>query len=104
MATHKFEKLRQPIKADPKRNRRAERARQEAVRELVEHNLAEVRKARQITQEEIARQLGIAQSGVSRIENQDDALLSTLRDYVEALGGQLEVVAVFDGERIPIAS
>lgn len=104
MTTQKFEKLRQPIKADPKRNQRAERARQEAVRELVEHNLAELRKARQITQEEIALQLGIAQSGISRIENQDDALLSTWREYVEALGGRLEIVAVFEDERIPLAS
>jgi hypothetical protein len=44
-----------------------------------------------------------SQGQVSQIERRDDLYLSTLRDYVEALGGTLEVAAVFDDERTPIA-
>ena len=39
---------------------------------------------------------------MSQLENQSDLYLSTLKRYIEALGGELEVVAVFDGERIEI--
>jgi hypothetical protein len=39
---------------------------------------------------------------VSQLENQSDLYLSTLKRYIEALGGELEVAAVFDGERIEI--
>jgi hypothetical protein len=42
------------------------------------------------------------QSNVSRLERQDDLYLSTLQGYVEALGGQLEVSAVFPEERIAL--
>jgi hypothetical protein len=42
------------------------------------------------------------ESGVSQLENQSDLYLSTLKRYIEAVGGELEVAAVFDGERIEI--
>lgn len=64
--------------------------------------LAELRSHRGVTQVELADRLGTAQSGVSRIERRDDLFLSTLADYIEALGGHLEISAVFDNERIPI--
>jgi hypothetical protein len=44
----------------------------------------------------LAEALDVSQPNVSRIEHQDDVFLSTLRSYVEALGGRLEVRAVFD--------
>jgi transcriptional regulator with XRE-family HTH domain len=66
--------------------------------------LAELRERRGVTQVELARRLGTAQSGVSRIEHRDDVYLSTLREYVEALGGRLEVSAVFEGERVTVAT
>ena len=47
------------------------------------------------TQEELAASLGVGQDTVSRIEQRSDVLLSTLRRYVEAMGGELELVARF---------
>lgn len=58
-------------------------------------DLAELRGARNLTQEELAERLKISQSNVSRLEHRDDILLSTLRQVVEAMGGELKVEAVF---------
>lgn len=61
--------------------------------------LAELRQAKGATQAEVAERAGWKQAAVSRLEvRADDARLSTLRRYVESLGGELKVVAVFKGE------
>lgn len=60
---------------------------------------AKLRKARRLTQVEIAKRLGIAQENVSRLENRSDMLVSTLRDYIRAMGGDLRLVALFPGEK-----
>jgi hypothetical protein len=60
-----------------------------------ESTLQTLRKANRFSQVEIAEGMGLEQSAVSRLEKQDDMLLSTLRRYVEAMGGELEVVARF---------
>ena len=66
--------------------------------------LAELRSARGVTQVELARRLGRRQGSVSELERRDDGFVSSLREYVEALGGRLEVSAVFDGEPpVPLA-
>ena len=57
--------------------------------------LAELRARQALTQREVAGSLGVSQANVSRIEHEEDLYLSTLRSYVEALGGRLEVNAVF---------
>lgn len=57
--------------------------------------LSLLRTEKGLTQEDIAELLNMSQSNVSRIEHEDDVYLSTLSDYVTALGGQLEVNAVF---------
>jgi len=57
--------------------------------------LRELRKAHHRTQASMAEQLGISQDGVSRLEKRSDLLLSTLRNYVEAMGGNLHLVAEF---------
>ena len=57
--------------------------------------LAELREAQHITQQQVAKVLGVSQANVSRIEHQDDVYLSTLSNYITALGGQLEIKAVF---------
>ncbi len=54
-----------------------------------------IRVARQQTQTAVAEQMRVPQSAVSRLESQSDCLLSTLRKYVGALGGTLEMRAVF---------
>ncbi len=63
--------------------------------------LAELRKESGLTQEETAARTGeMTQSEISKLERRDDHLLSTLRMYVEALGGELQVVAVFGDKTI----
>lgn len=57
--------------------------------------LKHLRQAVERTQEELATSLGVGQDTVSRIERRSDILLSTLRRYVEAMGGELELVARF---------
>jgi len=71
--------------------------------EIVAYNLTELRKIREVTQSELAEALGVRPPSVSRVEHTDDLQLSTLRGYVEALGGRVEVTAVFGDERFPIA-
>jgi transcriptional regulator with XRE-family HTH domain len=61
--------------------------------------LAELRKARLLTQNRLAEVLHVNQGAVSKLEQRSDMYLSTLRSYVEAMGGQLDIRAVFpDGE------
>jgi DNA-binding Xre family transcriptional regulator len=64
--------------------------------------LGELRQSRNITQVQLADVLGISQGNVSRLEGRSDVYLSTLRSYVEALGGHLEIAAVFGDERVPV--
>ncbi len=61
--------------------------------------LREIRKLRALTQEDVARSLGGKQVYVSRIEQRADVKLSTLRDYVQALGGELQLLVTFPGDQ-----
>lgn len=72
-----------------------ERVKREAIEEFDRMGFASLRKARQQTQAELADKLGIDQASVSAIENRSDLLLSTLTKYVRALGGDVEIRAVF---------
>jgi len=60
-----------------------------------EMSLQDLRKAMSRTQVEIARALKVGQDTVSRYEQRTDMLLSTLQDYVEAMGGELDLIARF---------
>ncbi len=64
-----------------------------------EMTLRDLRKAHQLTQERMAEALRISQDGVSRIEKRSDFLLSTLRSYVEAMGGKLRLIAEFPNRK-----
>ncbi len=66
-----------------------------------EMTLQELRQARKLTQVRIAKALGISQDGVSRLEKRSDLLLSTLRKSIEAMGGNLSLVAEFP-DREPV--
>ncbi len=57
--------------------------------------LKDLRKRAGQTQEEMALALGVGQDTISRLEKRNDMLLSTLRHYVESIGGQLTLVATF---------
>jgi transcriptional regulator with XRE-family HTH domain len=66
-----------------------------------EMTLRELRQARKLTQVRMAKALGITQDSVSRLEKRSDLLLSTLRKTVEAMGGNLSLVAEFP-DRPPV--
>lgn len=61
--------------------------------------LAEIRNAIGMTQADLASKLDVTQGSVSKIENAADMYLTTLRKYVEALGGKLHLTATFSGGR-----
>ena len=77
-------------KLSPESRARAEARAKEMMAEML---LAEIRKSVGLTQEELAEKLGITQPSLSKLENQDDMQIGTLRRLVEALGGQLEIIA-----------
>ena len=66
-----------------------------------EMTLRELRHARKLTQVKMAKKLGVTQDSVSRLEKRSDLLLSTLRKTVEAMGGNLSLVAEFP-DRAPV--
>jgi transcriptional regulator with XRE-family HTH domain len=66
-----------------------------------EMTLRDLRKALALTQQRMAEALHISQDGVSRIEKRSDFLLSTLRSYIEAMGGKLRLVIEFP-DRKPV--
>lgn len=61
--------------------------------------LETIRRSAAMTQSELAKQLGVGQDAVSRLERQPDMLVSTLRRYVESAGGKLELVVHLPGRR-----
>lgn len=69
--------------------------RQAAKAELERLGFGKLRQARQLTQVQLAERLDVPQAAISRMERRTDLLLSTLRQYVEGLGGQLELRVVF---------
>ena len=99
--TRKYEELRNKVRARPGAAERVAARVAELEREA---SLAEIRKALELTQQQLAASLGLTQPGISRIENEADLFVSTLRNYVEALGGELEISAVFEDLKIPIKS
>lgn len=78
---------------------RREEIKKEALAELERIGFGKLRQARHQTQVALAERLDVPQAAISRMERRTDLLLSTLRGYVEGLGGKLELRAVFpDGE------
>jgi transcriptional regulator with XRE-family HTH domain len=75
-----------------------------AAKILIEEELTlrDLRKAHSLTQAQISQALNMTQDGVSRLERRSDLLLSTLRSYVEAMGGKLKISAEFP-DRAPVS-
>jgi DNA-binding XRE family transcriptional regulator len=96
MAVNVNDKIR---KLDPAQRKKVEARAAELIEE--EMTLRELRRARQLTQVRMAKALGITQDSVSRLERRSDLLLSTLRKTVEAMGGNLSLVAEFP-DRVPV--
>ena len=72
----------------------------EIEQEVLAMNLRALRESAGKTQEELAALATLSQAELSRFEKREDHLLSTLRRYVEALGGTLEVCAVFGDRKV----
>ena len=96
---HKFKKLSEPILADPCERAKIDQLKRASL-DAVE--LTRLREARGMTQREVAETLDVSQANISRIEHEDDLYLSTLSGYVAALGGRLELRAVFPDEIVEI--
>lgn len=79
-------------KMDPARRERVERRVEEALRAMP---LEGLRDARELTQSQLAQVLGVSQGAVSKVERRTDMYISTLRSYVRAIGGDLQIRAVF---------
>jgi transcriptional regulator with XRE-family HTH domain len=81
---------------------RQDRAAAQAEAMSVQLQLAELRHQRTKTQVEVAQALDREQSAVSKLERREDMYVSTLREYVRALGGELKLVASFPDAEIQI--
>ena len=85
-------------------DRRKKIAKRAATLFAEEMTMRELRKARQITQSQMAKTLGVNQEQVSRIEKRTDMHISTLRRAIEAMGGELTLTAKFpDGAPVTLA-
>jgi transcriptional regulator with XRE-family HTH domain len=62
---------------------------------LAEMPLHELRRARQLSRGQLAEELGATQPEISKIERQTDMYVNTLRQFVEAMGGELDIIARF---------
>lgn len=106
MAGHRsWKAIRGAADEDQERRRRVKAGRREVEDEqrAYAQSLAQLRRARAFTQAQLADTLGVPQSQISRIERQAELYVSTLARYLEAMGGQLELVGVFDDQRVPLS-
>lgn len=85
-----FSQLR--AKMSPERRARNEAAARKMIEEMA---LDELREARELTQEQLARILRVNQAAVSKMERRADMYLSTLQGIIKAMGGELEIRAIF---------
>ena len=93
---HPWREIQRKGESSPEREARVAEYRR-AVDDAIK--IADLRRNQGKTQAELAAALGISQTRVSQIESTGNPYLATLRSYVEALGGELEVRAVFPGQK-----
>ena len=86
-------------KMSPEARAKAEEQTQQLLREMP---LQELRQARKVSQEQMAKSLHTRQSNISRIEKRADMYISTLRNVIKAMGGDLEIVARFPDGNVRI--
>ncbi len=99
--SHQWSTLRDELRSKPGAAESIAAAQERALEEL---RLYELRHAEAVSQAELAGRLEVTQGAISKFEHADDVRISTLRQYLEALGARLALVAVFDDEdrRVPI--
>src|SRR5262245_18091008 len=95
----KFETLRARMKPEAQA-----RARSRAQALLIEMPLHELRQARVLSQKMLAEVLHVQQPSIAKLEKRTDMYISTLRSHIEAMGGELEVVARFPDGAVKISN
>ena len=85
----------------PERRRRLDAMKQELLAEMPLH---ELRRARALTQQELAETLHVSQPAVAKLEQRADIYVSSLRSYIEAVGGRLRIVAEFPEGEVAITN
>ena len=85
----------------PDRRMRIDQMKKELLAEMPLH---ELRQARALTQQELAKKLKVNQPAVSKIEQRADVYVSSLRSYIEAVGGRLKIVAQFPSGEVTITN
>jgi predicted transcriptional regulator len=86
-------------KLGPEASARVEARAQREARELT---LKELRRGLDLTQAELAEAAEMTQSELSRLESRSDHRVSSLKRYVEALGGEIEITAIIGGRRVKL--
>jgi hypothetical protein len=95
--TKNFKELRERMSPESR-----ERSRRLAARYRAEMPLDELREAREMTQVHLARILKVNQAAVSKMERRTDMYISTLQDFVRAMGGELKITARFPDGTVEI--
>ncbi len=85
----------------PERRRRIDEMRRDLLAEMPLH---ELRRARELTQVDVARTLKVNQPAVAKLEQRADVYVSSLRAYIEAVGGRLRIVAEFPEGEVAITN
>ncbi len=95
-----FNEIAAEMEANPERRARVDAYEREMREQIL--LLQRLREHQRVTQQELAEALGVAQSNISRIEHENDPQISTVRKFVEALGGELVVQAKIGDETIDL--
>ena len=85
----------------PERRRRVDEIKRALIAEMPLH---ELRRARALTQRDMAKMLRVNQPAVSKLEQRADVYVSSLRSYIEAVGGRLKIVAQFPEGEVAITN
>lgn len=85
----------------PDRRQRIEAMKRELLAEMPLH---ELRRARALTQQELAETLHVSQPAIAKLEQRADIYISSLRSYIEAVGGRLRIVAEFPEGEVAITN
>ncbi len=85
----------------PERRRRIDQMKRELLAEMPLH---ELRRARALTQKDLAETLHVTQPAIAKLEQRADVYVSSLRSYIEAVGGRLRIVAEFPEGEVAITN
>ena len=96
---HEFQELTRDF--TPERRRRVDAKKVELAAEMA---LRELRRAMDLTQQDLADRLQVNQPAVAKLEQRTDMYISSLRSYIESIGGELRIVASFPAGEVAITN